>query len=71
MEFAAIERKAFSRILADVKGELTGMDSPIPLTARSDFKVFEKGGVTRVAVERAFGKFKQNLNLDRMGVSLP
>ena len=71
VEFAAIEREAFSKILADAKGELSGTDSPIPLTARPDFKVFEKGKVTRVAVERAFRKFKQNLNLATLGVSLP
>ena len=71
VEFAAMERTAFSRILADAKGELTGTDSPIPLTARSDFKVFEKGGVTRVAVERAFRKFKPNFALDMLEVNLP
>ena len=71
IEFAARERDAFSKILADAKGELAGADSPIPSTARPDFKVFEKGKVTRVAVERAFRKFKQNLNLATLGVSLP
>lgn len=71
VEFAALDRDAFAKILADVKGELADSDSPIPAYLRSDFKVFEKGRVKRTDIQLAFRKFKQNFNLDTLGVSLP
>ncbi|HVN78121.1 MAG TPA: hypothetical protein VMW38_03930 [Terriglobia bacterium] len=71
VEFVATDRKAFARILSDAKGELTDSESPIPFQYRQEFRVFEKGKVTRASVEKAFRKFKPNLNLDTLGVSLP
>ena len=71
VEFAAMDRNAFAKILSDVKGELSASDSPIPFQFRSEFKVFEKGKVTRATVGNAFRKFKPNLNLDTLGVYLP
>ena len=71
VEFVAKDQDAFAKILADAKGELAEGDSPISFASRSEFKVFEKGKVTRATVERAFRKFKTNLNLDTLGVSLP
>jgi hypothetical protein len=71
VEFVAMDREAFARILADVKGELSGADSPISSAARSEFKVFQKGQIARIIIEQAFRKFKPNFNLDTVEVDLP
>ena len=71
VEFAAMDRKAFAKILSDAKGDVADSESPIPFQFRSEFKVFEKGKVTRATVENAFRKLKPNFNLDTVGVYVP